>query len=509
MENQTERIKTENRKAGILLPVFSLPSGEGIGTLGQGAYRFVDWLKKSGMRIWQVLPLLPTSYGDSPYQSFASDALNFYFIDFDLLAADGLLQKTDYKKLDWGDPRHVDYGKLFEWKTKILRIAFSRFNKDTADWNAFLSQGKYRDFAVFMALKGKFAYACWADWATPFKDAEKETLENFENTNRNEIEFWQFTQYLFLRQWKDLKAYANKQGISIMGDMPIYVAYDSVETWKQGKDLFMYANDGKTTLRAGVPPDAFSEDGQLWGNPVYDWEKMEEDGYAWWKKRIEYAFTLFDIVRIDHFRGFDRFYTVAEGSDTAKVGEWRKGPGAKLFENFKDRAIVAEDLGLIDDGVREMMRQTGYPGMKVLSFGFDGNPENEHKASNHKPNVYAYTGTHDNAPIRQMVEELGEENFKNFRLEMERENERLDITFKSKTKEEVKALCENLIEQLFASSASVAIAPMQDILFLGEESRLNRPSSLSNTNWSYRFTKGDFTAKQAKTLSALAKKYNR
>lgn len=508
MEIQEER-KTENRKAGILLPVFSLPSNEGIGTLGKGAYQFVDWLKKAGMKIWQVLPLLPTSYGDSPYQSFASDALNFYFIDFDLLTADGLLQKNDYKKLDWGDPRHVDYGKLFEWKTKVLRIAFSRFNKDTGGWKDFLKEEKYRDFAVFMALKGKFAYACWADWAEPFKNAERETIENFAKVNENEIEFWQFTQYLFLQQWKNLKSYANEQGISIMGDMPIYVAYDSVETWKHGKELFLYESDGKTTLRAGVPPDAFSDDGQLWGNPVYNWEKMEANDYAWWKRRIEYAFTLFDIVRIDHFRGFDRFYTVAEGSDTAKEGEWRQGPGAKLFESFKDRAIVAEDLGIIDDGVREMMRQTGYPGMKVLSFGFDGNPDNEHKASNHTTNVYAYTGTHDNAPIRQMIEELGEENFKNFRLEMEKENERLEITFKSKEKEEVKALCENLIEQLFASPASVALVPMQDVLFLGEESRLNRPSSLSNSNWSYRFVKGDFTAKTAKNLSLLVKKYNR
>lgn len=508
MENEKE-LQAENRKAGILLPIFSLPSEEGIGTLGKGAYRFVDWLKKAGMKIWQVLPLLPTSYGDSPYQSFASDALNFYFIDFDLLALDGLLTKTDYKKMDWGDFRQVDYGKLFEWKTKILRIAFSRFDRESADWKRFLKEEKYRDFALFMALKGKFAYACWADWAEPFKNAEKETLANFEAARKEEIEFWQFTQYVFLRQWRALKSYANERGIAIMGDMPIYVAYDSVETWLHGKDLFMYESDGKTTLRAGVPPDAFSDEGQLWGNPVYDWEKMEKYGYSWWKARIEYAFTLFDIVRIDHFRGFDRFYTVAEGSDSAKVGEWRKGPGAKLFESFKDRAIVAEDLGIIDDGVREMMRQTGYPGMKVLSFGFDGNPENEHKASNHKTNVYAYTGTHDNAPIRQMIEELGEDNFKNFRLEMERENKRLELTFKSKEKEEVKALCENLIEQLFASQASVAIAPMQDILFLGEESRLNRPSLLSNTNWRYRFTKSDFTAKTAKTLLQLAKKYNR
>ncbi len=504
--------RTNNaRKAGILLPIFSLPSAEGIGTLGEEAYRFVDWLKNAGVKIWQVLPLLPTNYGDSPYQSCASTALNFYFIDLHKLATEKLLQKSEYENIDWGEANRVDYGKLFEKKADLLKIAFSRFDKDTGSWKTFLQDGKYRDFALFMALKNKFSYLPWTEWDEPYKRGEKRTIERFQNENVEEIEFWQFTQYVFLKQWNRLKEYANTRGISIMGDMPIYVAYDSVETWKYRQDLFMLGLDGNPSLRAGVPPDAFSDDGQLWGNPVYDWEKMKKNGYSWWKNRINYEFTLFDIVRIDHFRGFDRFYTVAEGADTAKLGEWRQGPGAKLFEDFKDKLIVAEDLGIIDEGVRKMMKETGYPGMKVLSFGFDGDPENEHKASNHENNVYAYTGTHDNAPIREMIEEFEDGKLEDFRLEMQLENERLGLTFTLDAQdrtESVCALCENLLKQLFASKANVAIAPLQDVLLLGKGSRVNSPSTVSG-NWTFRFQSTDFTKNAAKKLRELIKKYNR
>jgi 4-alpha-glucanotransferase len=498
----------EKRKAGVLLPIFSLPGNGGIGTLGKEAYRFVDWLKKAKMKVWQVLPLLPTNYGDSPYQSCASDALNFYFIDFDSLAAEKLLEKSDYENLDWGDPSRVDYGKLFAWKANVLKIAFSRFNADTGSWKSFLKAGKYRDFAVFMAIKTKFGYRPWTEWDEPYKTYDENVIKAFEKENEKEIEFWQFTQYLFLKQWNRLKEYANARGVSIMGDMPIYVAYDSVETWKYRKDLFMLNEDGNPALRAGVPPDAFSDDGQLWGNPVYDWEKMKTNGYDWWKKRIDYAFTLFDIVRIDHFRGFDRFYTVAEGSETAKLGEWRKGPGAELFVGLEEKSIVAEDLGVIDDGVREMMKETGYPGMKVLSFGFDGNPDNEHKASNHPNNAYAYTGTHDNAPVRAMLEEFDEDRLSVFLLEMKIENERLGLEFNLETEDTVTALCENLLEQLFASPACVAIMPLQDVLMLGAESRINEPSTVGK-NWTFRFKSEDISDATAKKLANLAKKYNR
>ena len=509
----TQKKKTD-RKAGILLPIFSLPSAEGIGTLGKDAYRFVDWLKKSGVKIWQVLPLLPTSYGDSPYQSCASQALNFYFIDLDSLASKKLLEKPEYENIDWGDSSRVDYGKLFKEKAKILRLAFGRFERQNKDWLAFLDAGRYHDFALFMTLKNKFDYKPWTEWDEPYRSANARALSVFEKENAEEIEFWQFTQYVFLKQWQRLKEYANARGISIMGDMPIYVAYDSVETWKYRKGLFMLGENGTPSLRAGVPPDAFSDDGQLWGNPVYDWDKMKKNCYQWWKNRIEYEFTLFDIVRIDHFRGFDRFYTVAEEAETAKEGEWREGPGAKLFADYKDKAIVAEDLGIIDDRVREMMQETGYPGMKVLSFGFDGNPENEHKSSNHESNVYAYTGTHDNAPIREMIEEFDEDLLEKFRLEMEVENERLDLTFVYEDSEEfdrekrVNDICENLLEQLFVSKAKVAIAPMQDVLLLGAGTRINSPSTTSG-NWTYRFKREDFSLSASKKLVRLIKKYDR
>lgn len=509
MERTINKQEKTQRKAGVLAPVFSLPSAEGIGTLGKGAYDFVDFLAGAGMRVWQVLPLLPTSYGDSPYQSCASDALNHYFIDLEFLVKDGLLFEEEIKKIDWGAKERVNYEKLFEYKARILRLAFTRFDKNSPQWQAFLSEGKYCDYATFMSLKEKFAYATWSDWPEPYKQANAETMENFRLAHKNEIEFWQFTQYLFLKQWQALKAYANEKGVSIMGDMPIYVAYDSVETWKYREELFMLDEEGNPDLVAGVPPDAFSDDGQLWGNPVYNWDKMEADDYLWWKRRIEYAFTLFDIVRIDHFRGFDRYYAVEQGAETAKDGAWRKGPGAKLFKDFKERAIVAEDLGVIDDGVREMMKKTGYPGMKVLSFGFDGRVDNEHKASNHGENVYAYTGTHDNAPVKEWLETMDEEEMRCFRIQMNVENTRLGIPVSEINELSIDELCDNILEQAFASKARVTVAPMQDVLALGAESRINRPSSVSGGNWSFRFTKESFTKEVSDKLLSLAKKYDR
>ena len=271
MEKQDKNI----RKTGILMPVSSLPSDCGIGTLGKGAYQFVDWLESASMKIWQVLPLLPTSYGDSPYQSYASDALNFYFIDFEKLTQEGLLEKSDYAQVEWSyDIRRVDYGKQFQLKKEILRLAFSRFDQNLPEWTAFLSAGKYADFGLFMSLKENFGYAAWSDWPEPYKNAEEAALANYAEAHRDDIAFWQFTQYMFLKQWNELRAYAKAHNVEIMGDMPIYVAYDSVETWKYRKELFMLDGEGNVSLRAGVPPDAFSDDGQLWGNPVYDWKKI-------------------------------------------------------------------------------------------------------------------------------------------------------------------------------------------------------------------------------------------
>lgn len=507
---QTDRKKQQNtvRQAGILMPVSSLPSSVGIGTLGKGAYAFVDWLQSAGMRVWQVLPLLPTGYGDSPYQSCASNALNYYFIDFDILAEEGLLKKEEYENIPWSeDERRVDYGQQFAHKIQVLKKAFLRFDKKDTAWLAFLQQGEYADFALFMALKSKFAYAPWTAWDEPYKNGETETLNAFFEENADELAFWQFTQYIFLKQWSALRAYANERGIQIMGDMPIYLSSDSVEMWKYRRQLFMLDEDGNPALCAGVPPDAFSEDGQLWGNPVYDWAKMKKDGYAWWKQRIEDAFaSQFDIIRIDHFRAFDRFFAIPIDAETAKEGEWLDGPKSALFEEFKGYAIVAEDLGVIDDGVRTLLKETGYPGMKVFEFAFDGNPENEYLPSKYNENCVAYTGTHDNDTLKAFIENMGSGERKAFEKILEEECLLADVAYLTETVEEE---CKSIIELLFSSKANLVIVPMHDVARFGTEARLNAPSTLSLQNWTFRFLSSDFGRRKAAWLQELVQTYKR
>ena len=488
------------------MPVSSLPSAEGIGTLGAGAYTFVDWLASAGMKIWQVLPLLPTGYGDSPYQSCASDALNYYFIDLETLVAEGLLEREDCQT-DWGeDVRRVDYGRLFAQKALILRKAFEKFDKTQADWLQFIQAKQYQDFALFMSLKVKFAYQPWEDWAQPYKSAEKDALDEYLQENKSDVEFWQFTQYVFLKQWNRLHDYANAHGVSIMGDMPIYVASDSVETWKYGKELFMMDGEGNLSLLAGVPPDAFSEDGQFWGNPLYDWIKMKKDDYRWWKDRISYQFSLFDIVRIDHFRAFDRFYAIPADAKTAKEGEWRDGPREELFQGMEDLEIVAEDLGLIDEGVRTLLQDTGYAGMKVFEFAFDGNPENEYLPSLYNENCVAYTGTHDNDTLRAFIEKMDKNERKYFEDTLETECLTADVGYLTET---IESECKSIIELLLSSKAEIVIIPMHDVLCFGEEARLNAPSTVSQGNWTFRFIADDFKIGKAAWLKELTEQYQR
>ena len=507
MEKKDKKIKRYPRSAGILLPVSALPKGQGIGTLGEGAYAFIDWMHDSGMKIWQVLPLLPTSYGDSPYQSYASDALNYYFIDFPLLEKEGLLDKSDYENVDFGDDiRRVDYGKQFIHKTKILRKAFFNFDKENAKWKTFINEKKYYDFALFMSLKTRFNYAPWEEWEKPFRDCEKKATQKHEKEYANEIAFWQFTQFLFLKQWNELHAYAKRKGISIMGDMPIYVAYDSVETWKYREKLFMLDSDGNASMRAGVPPDAFSDEGQLWGNPVYDWDKHEKDGYAWWVERIKYNLSLYDILRIDHFRAFDKFYVIPKEAETAKEGRWMDGPKMKLFNRLKDCNIVAEDLGIIDDDVRLLLKQTGYPGMKIFEFAFDNNPENEYLPYLYKENCVAYTGTHDNQPLRAFLEDMDKESRKAFCVETEKECIDAGVPYITETMEDE---CQSIIQLLFSSKADIVIIPMQDILYMGEESRINAPATVSDKNWTFRFTEEDLKRRKSAWLKALTEEYDR
>lgn len=489
------------------MPITALPSPYGIGTLGKEAYRFIDGLKKGGVKIWQVLPLLPTGFGNSPYQACAADALNYYLIDLPTLEEEGLLLRSEYATVDFGDdPKRVDYGKLFSARADVLRKAFARFDRSRTDWKEFLLEGRYADFALFMSLKVKFSHRPYWEWGEAFSRYDETLTGLYIRENREEIEFWQFTQFVFLKQWSNLKRYANERGVELMGDMPIYLSSDSVEAWKYGKELFLTDEHGECSLVAGVPPDAFSEDGQLWGTPVYNWEKMKENGYAWWKGRIGYALTLFDILRIDHFRGFDRFYAIPKGEADARGGEWLDGPKAELFQGLENSSVVAEDLGVIDDGVRELMRKTGYAGMKVMSFGFDGNPENEHLPSEYAENTFAYTGTHDNAPFFAMLSEMTDEEKTAFSKILDEQCEKLGV---GKAKKGEKAQTEKAVELLYASRAAAAIVPYHDVLSLGAEARINFPSALSEDNWSYRYLPKDFSAATWARLRSLAERYGR
>ena len=488
------------------MPVSSLPSGEGIGTLGTEAYNFVDFLSESGGKIWQVLPLNPTNYGDSPYQSCSSDALNYYFIDLQQLVCDGLLKKGEIVLEELSDsPLKVNYGKQFTQKIALLKKAFSRFDGGS-EFEDFVNRGEYSDFAVFMAIKQKFNHVAWTEWEQPFGVYDEDTVAKFIEENKTEYLFWQFTQFIFLKQWNALKSYANSKGVSIMGDIPLYVAYDSVEVWKYGEKLFKVNANRKLKCVAGCPPDGFTEDGQLWGNPVYNWEEMRNDGYAWWKARIEKCFKLFDVLRIDHFRGFDRYWEVPAGDSTARYGHWEDGPKEELFKDILAYKIVAEDLGVIDDGVRRLMKNVGYPGMKVLEFAFDGKADNEHKPSNHTENFVCYTGTHDNMPLKQYIDDLSEEQRAVFAEDVVKESGILNITAKTATSKE---LCRSVVELAFASKSDTAIVPVWDLLALGGEARINEPSTVSDKNWSRRFLKEDFSKELSGYLKKVSKRSKR
>lgn len=494
------------RNYGILMPISALPSDEGIGTLGKFAYGFIDYLKEAGASIWQVLPLNPTNYGDSPYQSCSANALNYYFIDLDCLKNDGLLTKEEIEDADLKtQDRRVDYGKQFTQKVALLKKAYSRF-KGGKEFDNFVKKGEFSDFAVFMALKGKFNHCAWTEWSEEFKVYDEKRIKAFIEDNADEVRFWHFTQFKFLEQWNALKAYAHAGGVSIMGDIPLYVAYDSVEVWKYGAKLFRMDENRKPFGVAGCPPDAFTDDGQLWGNPVYDWDKMKLDGYSWWNKRISDCFSLFDILRIDHFRGFDRYYSVAPDAANARDGKWMDGPKEELFNDKLNFNIVAEDLGVIDDGVRRLMKNVGYPGMKVLVFAFDGSPDNEHKPSNYTENYVCYTGTHDNIPIKQYIEDLSDEALEVYKRDLESECEKAGIEADLSSPE---SMCKSVVRLAFASKAKTVIIPLCDLLSLGGEARINLPSTVSEKNWSWRFKLSDFSAESLNFLKNASEKFDR
>ena len=501
----------KDRYAGILLPITALPSPYGVGSFGVHARAFVDFLVKAGQSVWQVLPLVPTGYGDSPYSSSCAIAGSPYLIDIDILIERGLITQKEANeyRCDTSDDGRVNYEALFYRRIPLLKLAFSRFDTTSPDFVAFLKKGEYNDFALFMALKEAHGWRAISEWDKKYRVRGGAALDEFISSNEDGILFWQFTQYEFFRQWLALKEYANERGIQIMGDMPLYVSEDSAEVWAH-PELFMLNEDGVPYKVAGVPPDYFSEDGQLWGNPLYDWERMKEDGYAWWTARLKKALSMYDLVRIDHFRGFDRFYAVPAGSDNARCGAWYDGPKEELFRDKKDWNIVAEDLGVLDEGVYRLMRNTGYPGMKVLEFAFDGNPNNPYKPSNYTENGIVYTGTHDNATFAEFLMDMDEEQRETFYKDLATEAEKLGeeviaLPEKANSEQEIQRAREAVIRLAYLSPARYVILPIQDLLGTGGESRMNLPGTLGTHNWSWRIKesmlKGSFAEKIRSLLS--------
>jgi len=479
-------------KAGILMPVSSLPSKYGIGSFGKEAYRFVDFLEASGQKCWQVLPLNPTSYGDSPYQSPASIAGSPYYIDLEILAEKGLLTKEELKSCEH-DTERVDYGYLFETRYEILRRAYSKFKPDRR-FAAFCrsNSGWIEDYALFMAIKSSFGYSAWYQWSDELRDYKK--AKKHAGEYEAERGFYKWLQYEFFAEWSALLKYAHSKKILIIGDMPIYVAHDSMDVWR-APDQFLIDDEYRPIIVAGCPPDAFSDDGQLWGNPIYNWQRMELDGYKWWRERVGAAFRLYDILRIDHFRGFASFYAIPYGDENAKRGNWMKAPGIKLFdairEEYPTAKIIAEDLGYITDDVRELLTATGFPGMKVLQFAFS-NDDNEYLPRMYKnSNCVSYTGSHDSECTRSWHASLSPEEKKRFKTECpsERGENPTDA----------------LIKLIMKSAANLAVIPMQDYLLLKNgEGRMNTPSVAAG-NWQWRIKKNYFRKSLTNKIYNLTK----
>ncbi len=399
-----------NRSLGILLPIFSLPSKYGIGTFGKEAYKFIDFLRSAGQSYWQILPLGPTSYGDSPYSSFSVFAGNPYFIDLEVLEEEGFINKADLETIDFNNnDEYIDYKKLFDTRYEILKKAYVNKGKFLC-LTFFTEHNKWvLDYALFMALKYENNQLPWYKWDEMLAKRDAIAIERIKNELKDEINFWIFLQYVFFNQYFKLKEYANNLGISIIGDIPIYVAEDSVDIWAERK-LFMTDENNLPACIAGVPPDDFSDEGQLWGNPVYNWEYLKETEFEWWINRIDFSLRLYDVVRIDHFRGFDEFWAVPYGSENAINGRWLPAYGKELFQKINERLgsinIIAEDLGIITDSVVKLKKDLGFPGMKVLQFAFDGNPCNPYLPDNYEENSVAYTGTHDNDTLKGWFEKL-------------------------------------------------------------------------------------------------------
>lgn len=495
------------RACGMLLPVSSLPSPYGIGALSKEAYEFVDTLKSAGQRYWQILPLGPTGYGDSPYQSFSAFAGNPYYIDLDALIEEKLLTAEECLQADFGgSKRYVSYDKVYLYRQALLEKAFQRWLEKTGKEKAKEIFRKNlleetTEYCFYMALKDYFKGEAWILWEESVKLRKAKAMEQLGRELNDQIMFYQFTQYQFQKQWDGLKKYANQQGIKIIGDIPIYVAFDSADAWAH-PELFQFDETHMPSAVAGCPPDAFSATGQLWGNPLYRWDYHQQTGYAWWLKRMEYSFRLYDVVRVDHFRGFDEYYAIPYGHKTAEHGQWEKGPGIGIFrrmeEYFKTSSlpIIAEDLGFLTPSVLKLVEDSGFPGMKVLEFAFDSSGESIYLPHNYQKNCVVYTGTHDNDTLRGWFEKMPEQ------------DKLMALEYINGRHGEGPWVNWDFIRLALASVADLAIIPVQDYIGLGSEARINEPSTLGN-NWKWRLQEGELSDEICQKARRMARLYGR
>jgi len=496
MKNTNEWI---TRSSGILLPISSLPSKYGIGSFGEAARNWVDFLHAAKQSYWQILPLSPTGFGDSPYQSFSAFAGNPYFIELDELEKEGLLCSSDYSNIKWCESKSkVDYATLYYNREKVLRKAFLNF-KDTGNLNDFIEKHSWlEDYGLFMVIKELNSGKSWTQWADHLRNRHSFEVMQLEKEKAEDIRFYAFVQYKFYSQWKALRAYAREKGVQIIGDIPIYVSMDSADVWA-APELYQLDETNTPVEVSGCPPDSFAAGGQLWGNPLYDWDKMAKTEYKWWIERFNKNFELYDVIRLDHFRGLESYFAIPYGDETAERGIWKTGPGKSFIDaikqNIPEAKIIAEDLGYLTDEVYELLKYSGYPGMKITQYAFDNREAGDYLPFTYGQNSVVYPGTHDNDTLRGWVETAPEECV----------NEALLYTAAGSKKDLVNAM----IRLTYQTASSVAIIPMQDWLGLGSNARMNTPSTVGGTNWQWRITEKDLNPKLAKRIAEITSTYRR
>lgn len=488
------------RKSGILMHITSLANPYGIGSMGKCAYDFVDFLCKAGQSYWQILPLSPTGYGDSPYQAFSTFAGNPYLIDLDILIESGLLKQEEVDAVCWSrDECRVDYGCLYANRIRLLRHAFERFCPDAAFY-AFLEDNAdwLEDFALFMALKEKFSGNNWQSWPLNLRLRDPATIARCRAELEHTIRFYSFLQFTFFQQWQALRGYANQKGIRIIGDVPIYVPLDSADVWSN-PGLFQLDENGRPKRVAGCPPDSFTADGQLWGNPLYDWDKMKATGFSWWIHRLSAASGMYDVVRLDHFRGFESYWSVPAEDKTAVGGCWMPGPGSAFVQAIQSALpnleFIAEDLGYVTPEVRQLQEESGYPGMKVLQFAFDSRETGDYLPHTYPVNSVCYTGTHDNLTMAQWFREAAPEDIAMAKAYLGLNGE--------------EGLVQGMIRGSMGSVSKLCVIQMQDYLELGSSARMNFPGTLSANNWTWRVEKDAVTEHLAKHIYSITRRYGR